>query len=447
MNFILRRSLVIIIIFCISSFFVSAQPSYPLDWDLKKPLDNDAYCFAVGLSEPCSSEAEAYNQAWRSVLSYFAKSISSYVTLNTQRFLREEGFESDILDTYSLTITHSTWKSEVLISGVKVIAKKVEKERDGKTVVRILGYMTVEDFKKAKIAVQDEETSVLAYSYFEKNVKSDFYGDIETTYTQWIKKNCALFEITDKKEAEKWARQLEDCIKKVYKNVVLYRCDFDECPCVIVYNSSDYLGSIISLLEKAECICVKRLGSTCILSGRDSEALTKFVSYCSRLKDSNKIAVFGVEFYNLPSGEIFENSESRAVVKFRELAQKNFSLIPVSFSQEFESYDDLKTYADENTDDFSARYLVFCTSETEPESYGKKAWVNAYVSFILLDLVTMEEYQSEMAVSMPMSATVTVMSDSQVKAKSRNAIDNACNPDKNPESLFVVMQAVFDGLL
>ena len=162
--------------------------------------------------------------------------------------------------------------------------------------------------------------------------------------------------------------------------------------------------------------------------------------------NSKKIAVFGNETYYLPSGDLFESTENMAVKKFCELLQKNFDYTSVSSSLKFDSYYDMRDYAETHKDEFDARYVVFSTTETESDGFGKKQWINARISFIMLDLQTGTEYESDEATSVAMSATMTTVSDEQAKTKSRTAIDNACNPDKNPESLLIIMQKVFDNL-
>ena len=164
------------------------------------------------------------------------------------------------------------------------------------------------------------------------------------------------------------------------------------------------------------------------------------------MKDSKRIAVFGSEIFLLPSGDFYKNMECRSVTKFKDLAQKNFGLSAVSSRLDFESYDDMRDYVENHPDEFPARYFVFCTCETQAEEFGRRAWVNATVSFVLFDFETGKEYTSGLAESMQMSATIMALTDEQVKLKSKTAIDNACNPDKNPESILVVMEEIFNQI-
>ncbi len=162
--------------------------------------------------------------------------------------------------------------------------------------------------------------------------------------------------------------------------------------------------------------------------------------------NSKKTAIFGTETFYLPSGDVFESTENRTVKKFRELIQKNFGFTCVDIPGEFESYTDLKDYAETEKENIPVRYVVFCTTETEPETLGKKTWINARISFTMLDLWTGKEYISDEATSIPMSASMTTATDNQAKTKSRTAIDNACDPNKNPESLLFVMQKVINEI-
>lgn len=79
----------LILLFCFFKFLVFAQSRIPSNWDTKNPVDTEEYCYAVGFSEPCDSERQASSQAWRQILSYFANSISTFVTVNTDTFVTQ----------------------------------------------------------------------------------------------------------------------------------------------------------------------------------------------------------------------------------------------------------------------------------------------------------------------------------------------------------------------
>lgn len=435
----------LILLFCFFKFLVFAQSRIPSNWDTKNPVDTEEYCYAVGFSEPCDSERQASSQAWRQILSYFANSISTFVTVNTDTFVTSEGYESDVLDAYTLSIEHSSWKSEVPLFGVKIIDKKIEKSSEG-IVIKLLGCMSRKDFEKSRIAVQNEETAELAYTFYKSKNIPDFSYKNDETYTKWLKSKCAIFEFSDKLNNEQTSAAFEKFLTKLYRNISIYKCIFDNHSTFVVYNHNDYLNKIISALQKTDCFLIEHDGNSVILSWKNKTSLSDFISYCENMKDSRMIALFGVETFYLPSGAIFKNTENRTVIKFKDILQKNYKLNTENTSLSFESYDDMKTYVKNHKKDFYARYYIFCTTETQCEEFDRKSWVNANISFVLLDIETGEEYSSEVASSMPMSAVITLLSDEQVKIKSKIAIDNACNPDKNPESILLIIQDIFNQL-
>lgn len=418
-EFIKKVFLIAFLAFLTVTLFAESKNSD--NWDNKKPLDDSSGHFAVGISEPCNSEKEAHSQAWRFVLSYFANSISTSVSINIDSYTTEEGFEGSALDAYSLTIEHSTWKSDVPLYGVTILDKKIERDSDGKIIVKLLGFISVENFEKSKTAVQDEETSALVYSYFKEHSEQSDFPETNSKYTQWVKKNCAVFEISDETDGEAFVRWLEVYFSKLFRNIKIYRCSFDALPSIIVYNHPDYLSLCLSSLESIGIFNIERKGSTALISGKSKKSLASFSDYCSSIKDSKKITVFG--------------DNQTVITKFKNFAQKNFSFSAVSTTLSFTSFDDMKEYVKNHKKDLPSRYFAFCCSETSEESWGSKSWVNATVWFELYDLETDKNLSSKEAVSMPMSA-----------AQPKAAIENACNPDKNPESLLLVMQELFNNL-
>ena len=237
----------LILLFCFFQFLVFAQSGIPSNWDTKNPVDTEEYCYAVGFSEPCDSESQASLQAWRQILSYFANSISTFVTVNTDTFVTEEGYESDVLDAYTLSIEHSSWKSEVPLFGVKILDKKIEKSSEG-IIIKLLGCMSRQDFEKSRIAVQNEETSELAYTFYKSKNIPDFLYKNDETYTKWLKSKCAIFEFSDKLNNEQTFVAFEKFLTKLYRNISIYKCIFDNHSTFIVYNHNDYLNKIISAL-------------------------------------------------------------------------------------------------------------------------------------------------------------------------------------------------------
>ncbi|MBR1639564.1 MAG: hypothetical protein IJ688_09275 [Treponema sp.] len=442
----MKRSFLFVALFCMAELFVFSNPTFSSDWDIRKPVDTPDYHYVIGISEPCITEKQAVSGAWYNLLASFASSISTFVTVNTDETIFEEGFESEVLDTYTITLSHSNWKSQVPLYGIQQLEKKIEKDSDGMYVVKILGCMSSSDYEKSRIAVFDEETCSNAYLFFQEKLAEDFLQKSESTYTKWVRLNCAILEFTVNSESERFASLTEKFLSKLYRNAVFYRCSFEGFSSIMIYNHPDYFETTLRALENTGCFNFEQNGSVIKVSNKKENSYSDFLSFCNNMKDSKKISVFGSESFCLPSGMTFTNSENRSVQKFSDFAQKKFGMSVQKSSLTFATFEEMKEYVTEHKKDFPSRYFAFCTSETNYEEFGNKAWVNASVSFMLFDLESGEEWASAEASSMPMSAVITAVTDEQVKAKSRIAIDNACNPDKNPENILVIMQEIFNQL-
>lgn len=432
-------------------FLAFAQPKVPKGWDENtKPADSELWRYSVRTSDPFYSKDDALDDAFSKVIAYFAKSISTNYEGEVERESIEEGFESDVLDDYTITISYSNFKTKVSLSGVRILDTKIGTDSSGKYVATVLGCISEKDFQKAKVAVMDEETFALAAQYFMQKNPSACPKNNFDTYSGYVKSFSVILSIDcDKKEIGKWSGAMQKYLEKLYRNIIFYSGSIDSKESFIVLNNPDYSISIKSALDATGLFTVTQNGATINVKPSEKNSLKKFESYIGEMKDSKKIAVFGMEEWLLPSGDVQQNvnSRSRLVQGFKTLAQKEFSLSVASIQGNFEYYSDMKDYAESHRDVIPARYLVFVNAETKSEKsrYGK--WVYAVGSFILYDIETGMEYTSSECMSVPMCATIESISDVEVKSASRTAVDNLLNEDKNPESFKVIMQEVFDSLL
>ncbi|MBR4372993.1 MAG: hypothetical protein IKP49_01345 [Treponema sp.] len=440
----MKKFVILIVFFCFV-FSVFALPTIPKGWSADHPpKDGGGYRYAVGLSVFCETEKEALENAWQAVFSYFASSISTLYEGNVKGQSYEEGLESGIFDTYSVTVSKESWRSTVQLYGVTKLDSKIESE-NGRCRAIILACISDSDYARSKQAVEDEETCALAFAFFETKEKLLPQGK---TYLQWCRQNYIAIQISVSNQGERWNSLMQRYLKKLYRNASLYPCNLEGLSTVLL--PARYAKSVKNSLSALECFTVQTKGSSVIVSPHGNDLLNVFAHSVDIVKDSHRIAVFGKEEYALPSGELYVNTDSRAVRNFKKLAEQHFSLSVVSVSESFDFYEDMKSWADNNKKNLSARYFVFCSCETTFSDRDRimhlKPMVDATLSFLLYDIETGEEYSSDEAVSMPGCAVLTAITDTQVIAKSRVAVDNICDLDKNPEGLLSIMTRVFEKL-
>ena len=74
----MKRITMLICLCCALCVAVFAQ-QIPSDWDTKPPRDTDQWKYAVGISQPSSSEQEAYKSAWYNAVQQFTKVKRRYI--------------------------------------------------------------------------------------------------------------------------------------------------------------------------------------------------------------------------------------------------------------------------------------------------------------------------------------------------------------------------------
>ena len=420
-----------------------AAPDIPSNWQNKKPLDTSEYVFQIGMSEPCTSERTAREQAFGDAMRHFADSISAVFTGRTTSFNAESGYESEVQDGWSLTIESSEWKSSVLLRGATQLDERTERQSDGSVIVRVLVYMSRSDYERAKIAVQDEESAALAYLYFRKQAD---LPPIETdTYYQWLRTHCMIIQNESKQNDRLWAETFDTYLKKLLRNVKTYRCPMGGIESLIVLNEPECASVVYQSLNGIDGLSVTRSGS--LFSVSATVQPSALANAAKQLRNPNQIVVFGREIFHLPSGDEYVNTENRVVQGFIKLSQKRFGYSASVGRGSFDSENEMIDYIRNHKSEYTARYAVFCLSETfyeDPSYYISESQVYGNAYFTIYDIETDSYRTSETAESMPGAFALQRVNDEQMKNKSRLVLDNISNADKNQEGLVMIMQKVFE---
>jgi hypothetical protein len=153
---VILKKLLLIIFFISLTIAVFAQPQIPSNWYGDTPPQNTIqYMFAVGMSDPSVTEQEAISAARLDATLQLAFSAASRVQGQENITATSEHFASEIEDEFIVRVQTSSITTDVPLTGVRILDRRSEMQ-DGRYIVRVLLYMTVEDFNRAIRQVEDE---------------------------------------------------------------------------------------------------------------------------------------------------------------------------------------------------------------------------------------------------------------------------------------------------
>jgi hypothetical protein len=141
------KTLIMVFLICLSGFKASAQ--IPFNWDTNPPRDTATVKYSVGVSQPSTTEQDAYKGAWQNVLYNFATSISTRFQGQTDITVQSEGYSSGIEDAYTVYLETASFSTSVPLSGVSETARKIQ-QNGTSYIAYILASMSVEDYNKAR---------------------------------------------------------------------------------------------------------------------------------------------------------------------------------------------------------------------------------------------------------------------------------------------------------
>ena len=445
--------------FLINLFAVIVSATFaqvPPDWDTNPPRDTAQLKYAVGVSQPSASEQEAYRRARQDAVQQFASSIATRFQGQTDISVQSGSFSSGIEDAYTVYMETSSFSTNVPITGVSEQARKIETQ-SGRYVARVLAVMSGEDYEKAKQYVENEEAAFLAYRFFSQrglftataNQKPAGFDD----YYSWLRNNCVIISIDDP-NPNALLEQIDQFIRKLYKNAVVFAQIINGRGARIVYNSGKYYDGILRALQNTALFTIQRESAHLTLKPAKADTLTALRNAVSAMKDSARFVITGLETIQTQSGET-ANSGTIVINQFKTIASRQFNMqavnfaIPAQYLSGFVDEDGIIRHIQNNSGAFPARYLIICRSQTKLEKgiaeYGIPPLINASCHFTLYDIVTGETLQSDTAQTNAGAFSPSNLEDRTVINESRNALQFLYNAKTQP-GLEAVMKGVFDKL-
>jgi len=449
----MKKTVFFIVLLATISAALFAQ--VPPDWDVNKPRDTAAQKYNVGISQPCNTEQEAIKNAWQNAVQQFAESIAVRYEGRSDITVQSQNYASEIEDAFIITVETSSFSSNIPLTGVRELARKSAKQ-DGKYLASVLTVMSNEDYNKAKQYVENEETSYLAYRFFSQRglftaVKSGKPVGYDDYYT-WLRNNCVIISINDTNAAA-LLEQIDLFIKKLYKNSAVFAQIINGQSARIIYNSAKYYDGILRALQNVNLFTIQRESSHLILKPVRANILAELRNAVTALKDSSKFVITGLETIQTQSGDNV-NTGKLVINGFIEIASRKFNMQAVNFSipsQYLSGYvdeDGIIRYIQNNSNNFPARYLIVCRSQTRLEAgipdYKVPPMVSASCNFTLYDIATGKTIQSNTTTATG-SFTLVNTEDRTVMDVSRNALKYLYDV-KNKPGLTEIMQDVLGEL-
>ena len=256
------------------------------------------------------------------------------------------------------------------------------------------------------------------------------------------------------KNATALLEQIDLFVKKLYKNAALFAQVINGQNARIIYNSAKYYDGILRALQNTAIFTIQREDSRLILKPSKSNTLAELRNAIAVIKDSGKFVITGLEIIQTQGGNT-TNSGTIVINQFKTIASRQFNMQAVNFavpSQYLSGYvdeDGIIRYVQNNSNNFPARYLIICRSETKLEKgipeYKIPPMVNASCHFTLYDIVTGETLQSETAETAAGAFTPSNLEDRAVIEEARRALQFLYNAKTQP-GLAEIMRGVLGEL-
>jgi hypothetical protein len=447
-----KTTVLIVICFAVCSALFAQVPP---DWDTNPPRDTLQRRFMVGISQPSATEQEALRGAWQNAVQQFASSIATRFQGQTDVTVSSDFFASGIEDAYTVIMETSSFSTNVPITGVSEQARKIEIV-NGRFVARILVAMSIEDYNRARMYVENEEAAFLAYRFFSQRnlfpaanrVPSGYDG-----YYSWLRNNCVIISVDDANSTP-LLEQIDQFIRKLYRNAAVFAQIINGRGSRIVYNSGRYYDGILRALQNTALFTIQREGTNLILRPVRANILADLRNAVNAMKDSSRFVITGLEIIQTQNGDTV-NQGTIVINQFRTIASRRFNMqavnytIPAQFLSGFVDEDAIIRHVQNNYNAFPARYLIICRSETRLErgmpEFRIPPMVIASCNFTLYDIVTGETIQSETARTAAGGFSPNSMEDRAVIEESRRALQFLFNERTQP-GLEAIMRDVFDKL-
>jgi hypothetical protein len=430
---------------------------FPGNWDTVPPGDTAEVRYNVGVSLPSATEQAAFKGAWQNVLQNFASSIATRVESLTDVSVREEGYDSDIADAYTVYVETASFSTQVPLSGVRELARKVEAQ-GGQYTARILGAMNAADYQKALRYVENEEAAFLAYRFFAQKVKgiTRLAGNRPSGYADfysWLRDNCVTISFGGANNQGEYLAQAETFCKKLYRGAVLFAETIDGNPARIVYDSPRYYDGIVRALQDFGMFTIQKEASALVLTPSGPPALASFRSAVAAMKDGSKIFVSGIEVIQTEEGDV-PHPAGLVINQFKTAASRQFGLsaVPFSLPERYTSGTSLDeaaiiAYINANSNAFPARFAALVSAGTRLSGgvaeYKIPPTITATARFTLYDVLTGETVSSAEADTRGFVFSPSNLQQQTVIAESRRALQFLYDA-KNKPGLAGIMAEVLD---
>jgi len=450
----MKQTTFVIIIFTLLTTTLFSQ--VPPNWDTNPPQDTAQRKFQVGISQPSATEQEAYRGAWQNAVQQFASSVAVRFQGQTDITVQSQGFASGIEDAYTVYLETSSFSTNIPLTGVTEQARKIEIV-NGRYIARILAVMSIEDWNKAKMYVDNEEAAYLTYRHFSQrnlfqanaNQKPAGFDD----YYSWLRNNCVIISIDDP-NPNALLEQIDQFIRKLYKNAVVFAQIINGRNSRIVYNSGRYYDGILRSLQNTNLFTIQRESSILTLKPVRANILADLRNAVNAMKDSSRFVITGLEIIQTQSGDTV-NQGTIVINQFRTIASRHFNMqavsyvIPSQFLSGFVDEDGIIRHVQNNLSAFPARYLVICRSQTRLErgmpEFRIPPMVIASCNFTVYDVVTGETLQSNTAQTAAGAFSPSSLEDRAVMDESRRALQFLFDAKTQP-NLEVIMREVLSIL-
>jgi hypothetical protein len=447
---------------CLSAVMLFAQ--VPRGWETNPPRDTAEMMYGVGVSTPQETEQGALANAWQNVLQNFAASIGTRVSARTDSTVTEQSWDSEIADAFTVTVESSSFSTQVRLTGVREIDRKIERQ-GAFYIAYILAVMNTEDWQRALRYIENEEASFLAYRFFAQRVSAitplnalgkpagfeDFYG--------WLRNFCISAVVDAGNGASypdaSYMDGMARFVKKLYRNSLSFSANIEGYPACVVYDSPRYFDGFFRALAASELFTLTQANGVLFLAPKTASSLNAFTAYVDAMKDSSKIFVTGVEVIATAEGRAL-NPGNLVVNQFKALAAREFGMAAVNFDLPARYAQDgvpdeggIVSYIGANLSAFPARYAAVCHTETSLEpglpAYRIPPVIMAQTSFTVYDVLTGEQFQSAAVDTRGFAFSPSGRSEQAVLAESRRAIQFLYDP-RNPDGLAAEMRRVLGGL-
>jgi hypothetical protein len=440
----MKKLLFLCTVFTLAVNFASAQ-QVPPNWDTNPPRDTAGIKYNVGVSLPAATEQEAFKGAWQNVLQNFASSITTRVESLTDISVQEEGYDSDIVDAYTVYVETSSFSTQVPLSGVREVARKIE-TRGGAYTARILGAMSDADYQKALRYIENEEAAFLAYRFFEQKAKglTRLSGNKPAGYADfnsWLRDNCVTISFAGTGQAE-YLAQTEIFCKKLYRDTLIFAETIDGNPARIIYDSPKYYDGIVRALQDFGVFTMQKENSALVLTPEGQSSLAAYRAAVADMKDGSKVFVTGIEVIQTENGDVL-NSANLVMNQFITTAARQFGLSAVRYNLPAQYTG--TTFLDEaaiiahitgNIKTFPARYAAIVSAGTRLSpgvaAYNVPSNITASVRFTLYDVLTGETRNSAEADTRGFVFSPANLQQQTVITESRRALQFLYDPKNRP---------------